>query len=207
MVLRNLLSSPRRQSAGQPWGKVGGQDLLLRPLKIVRRPVKSHSVLIAVKDAETGSPIPIARLPDRTRIDEVLHSLFQSPSKNITLIGCAIGRTQPAALGWVGAKCSLYVRVSKERQRNRRHQERLYCIPRSDEIIGFIQWRPVDKLHVREPVDLDRTLWQRPQPLQAGGADVLPRPQSCKAGYGIEVLEVSKSCRRLVVISTNKVLA
>src|ERR1700722_17301049 len=57
----------RGKPCGQALGQVRGQDFFLRYPQIVRDAIVSHNPGFTVEHGEGGTPIAVARLPDRPR--------------------------------------------------------------------------------------------------------------------------------------------
>src|SRR5215470_9711218 len=152
-------SSSRAEAAREPRRKICCENAFLCLLYVVRSAIKTHRVLCAIEYSKSRPPISISRLTHRSRVNQVLHPLFQRPGENFPFVGCAIRRSHRAAIRWIGAKCSLDMRMTEKGQRYGCHQEGLDRVARRDQVIVFIKGRTVDKLSPLNPIDRDRALW------------------------------------------------
>lgn len=101
----------------------------------------------------------------------------------------------------------MHVGVSEKGDRNWKGEERLHSIGGRDQVFVFINGGAVNKLHVRQFWNLNRTLRELTQPFQILGGQLIPGPQRCHTGERIELAQVDEPSRGFIVISPNQVSA
>ncbi len=99
---------------------------------------------------------------------------------------------------------ALEVSMSEERDGDGNGDERLDGVAGADHVFVFVESGAVDELNAGEFVEVDGTLGKRAQPVEILGGELAARPESGKAGDGVEFLEVHEAADGFVVITADE---
>ena len=164
-------------------------DIVLLRLNVIWNPVVSHEILLSVVQGKTGSRITIARLANRSRVNQVYAVRFEPQLDLLRQLGIAECRPDGMDL-FLFEKSALEVRVPEERASGYRLQQRLYSIVDIDQILIFVQRRTVYASDVGATFRLERTLRKHLQPFQIVGREILLRPNGRQGRNRIEACNI-----------------
>ncbi len=139
-----------RQPISQAFWEPGGADAFLGFGDVVADSVKRDAVAVGIVNSKSRSPVAIARLAYRSRIDQVLAVFFQLHFESGVPIRTGVGRPEGLLLVVGDKEATLHVGVSEEGEGDVGIECRDGGVIGDEQVFVFVARGAVDDLHVVE---------------------------------------------------------
>ena len=159
---------------------------------------------VSIEQREGGSPIAVARLPDRSGINQVARRGFELQSDGFRLADGAVLRTKSVGGGAVSEKSALQMSMSEESQGNIQSDQRSQSVAERDDIFILVMRRSMHQLYLRKIRHQHGAVGQRPQPFEIVMGQLFTSPERGCRGHGVEVVEFHDPGCGFVVIAADK---
>src|SRR5205085_8814231 len=111
---------------------------------IVRHATEDDGIVITIEQRKRSTPVAVAWLADRSRIDHVADAGLQPHAKLLDLVCTAILRSKaPAALRGVQREPALQMSMAEKGQANTAAAQHVERVAQGDDVFVFIQRRTV----------------------------------------------------------------
>ena len=165
---------------------------------IVRNAPEFHRVMVEVRDGEGRASVTVARLADRSRIQEVA-ALGFNPQSGERLAGPR-AKLQNFEIAVPVGKATLMMRVPEESDVRGGIKKTFEGLCRRENIFVFVLKRSV---HQHDSVRAERSLRKRREPLEAFLRQLRARPVHSSFGDRIKIFRGHQSCNSFVMIPAN----
>jgi hypothetical protein len=178
--------------------QAGGAHAFLDDGNIVGHAPKLDHLVFQVGDGKSGARIAVARLSDRTGIEEI--AAWELDTQRRKRFAGARTNLQDLELRVKVGKTALMMRVPEESDRRGGIEQAIEGLCGSEDVFIFILKRAVNE---HDAVGCQRSARQSCQPGEVLGLELRARPIHRGFGDGIEIIGGHQSGDRFVVIAAN----